>query len=177
MEFNENNETDPRIKSRSVGFGTPAVLTREQSKALEDTVTTFVADSDCVARMSGPTVYNAFLRGVTYNWTLDAMQDFDLIVPYLKQTLPFGQSILDNETGTNLRSQLQKLFNNQFENIPGGPEFQDVQLFPPGKVSVMLKVSLISELFYRGVSSTIFFIYDHSLLLLYLHVVCSSVSI
>lgn len=135
MEINENNETDPRIKSSSIGFGTPAVVAHDQSVALQDTVTTFVVDSDCVARMSGATVYNAFLRGVSYNWTSDALDDYDeMVVPYLRRTLPLGETLLTNETVTSLRSQLEKTFNNQFEKQPSEPVFQDLKLIPPGKV-------------------------------------------
>mmetsp|Transcript_24944 Transcript_24944/g.59274 ORF Transcript_24944/g.59274 Transcript_24944/m.59274 type:complete len:89 (-) Transcript_24944:2205-2471(-) len=86
--------------------------------------------------MSGATAHNAALRSLMNNWTADAIEDFDLIVPFLKQNLPFGENILTDDAVSTLRQQLQDSFNKQFKNVSSDAQFQDVILFPPGKVSL-----------------------------------------
>ncbi|KAL3908309.1 MAG: hypothetical protein SGILL_008531, partial [Bacillariaceae sp.] len=139
MEFNENFPDN--IESRSVGFGTPAVLTRELSESVKSTITTLVNDADCVSRMSGPTLYNAFVRGSNYNWTLDALRDFDQFVPFLRQNLPFGDSLLSNDTVADIRKDLTGSLLEKFNKVldtslptalESGVKLKEVQLYPPG---------------------------------------------
>lgn len=138
-EFNENNSTDPRIRSHSLGFGTPAVLTRSQSESLRDSVTTLVVDADCVARMSGATVYNAYLRAVSYDWTRDAVEDFDAVVPLLRRK-PMMGGLLTDEAVAGMRADLVRRLSSQqvAGQAPAGAELKEVVLFPPGKVSRFL---------------------------------------
>ena len=48
------------MDAEALGFGTPAVLSPELSYKYRDAITTVVTDADCVPRMSGATLVNAW---------------------------------------------------------------------------------------------------------------------
>lgn len=64
MEFNDQ----PNIDVEVVGFGSPAMLSQELSEAMQDYMTTVVADDDVVPRLSAPTVINALLDVMEYDY-------------------------------------------------------------------------------------------------------------
>ncbi|KAL3912550.1 MAG: hypothetical protein SGILL_006836 [Bacillariaceae sp.] len=139
MEFNK--QFPENIRTTSVGMGTPAVLTRELSESVKSTITTVVSDADCVSRMSGPAVYNMFVRATNYNWTMDALRDFDQIMPFLQEHLPLGDMILSNETIAKGRKDLTATLLDKFEKslnlslptaLESGTKIQEIELFPPG---------------------------------------------
>jgi hypothetical protein len=70
------SDSDGRVlEAHALGFGTPAVLSRNLSESVQQFVTTVVADADCVPRMSGATLASGLLRILQYNWTDDALDD------------------------------------------------------------------------------------------------------
>lgn len=91
--------------------------------------------------MSGRAVYNMFVRGTNYNWTHDAIHDFDQIVTFLQKYLPLGDVILSNETVANARENLLTSLQGKFENsldkslpvaLESGTKIKNIHLFPPG---------------------------------------------
>lgn len=134
IEFNEN-END-KIESHSLGFGTPAIVTRNLSESTKSTITTVINDADCVSRMSGPALCNAFLRGVSYNYTDDALEDLEQLAPFLKDNLPLGDMILSTEIVVELRSDLADSLKDKFAMAPIvdlSKELRKIELIPPGK--------------------------------------------
>jgi Lipase (class 3) len=75
MEFNEHN-SNGAIDAYSIGFGTPAVVSEELSEKAKSKVTTVVNDADCVPRMSGATLVNAWLKAsACESWVEEAKHD------------------------------------------------------------------------------------------------------
>lgn len=80
-----------KIDAYAVGYGAPAVFTPEMSAALAINITSVITDADVVARMSGASVANAWLRVLGYNFTEDALQDVDELFPILEEMVaPYG---------------------------------------------------------------------------------------
>lgn len=71
MEFNDEDFIEPDV----VGFGSPALLSRELSEEMQDYMTTVVADDDCVPRLSAPTVVNTLLD----------IMEFDYVPRYVRE--------------------------------------------------------------------------------------------
>lgn len=59
---------DPRFDVQVIGFGCPALLSKELSEQTQSYITTVVADDDCVPRLSGPSVVNALLNIMEYDY-------------------------------------------------------------------------------------------------------------
>lgn len=57
MELND----DPKFEVEVIGFGCPALLSKELSEQTKGYITTVVADDDCVPRLSAASVVNALL--------------------------------------------------------------------------------------------------------------------
>ena len=64
MEFKDQ----PNIDVEVVGFGSPAMLSQELSEGMKDYMTTVVADDDVVPRLSAPTLINALLDVMEYDY-------------------------------------------------------------------------------------------------------------
>ena len=65
MELND----DPKFDVQVIGFGCPALLSKELSEQTKSYITTIVADDDCVPRMSAASVVNALLDIMEYDYT------------------------------------------------------------------------------------------------------------
>jgi Lipase (class 3) len=59
---------EPKFIVNVVGFGCPALLSKDLSEKTRSYITTVVADSDCVPRLSAATVVNALLDIMEYNY-------------------------------------------------------------------------------------------------------------
>ena len=64
MEFNDSDNIDVEV----VGFGCPALLSKDLCEQLDDYVTTVIVDDDVVPRLSAPTVINALLDVMEYDY-------------------------------------------------------------------------------------------------------------
>ena len=121
---------DPNISSVEVtGFGCPALLSKDVSEQTKDFVTTIVADSDCVPRMSMASMVNALMEVSELDITPYARQDFEETVDELQRFLP---SMVDDSVKSKIIENLNGL-------IPDPPTVKEkkrmeVELFPPGKI-------------------------------------------
>lgn len=86
MEFNEIDY----ITVEAVGFGCPSLLSPELSESTKDFVTTVVADSDVVPRMSGASMMNALLDLIDYDWTVSARDDLNFTLERAEEATPFA---------------------------------------------------------------------------------------
>jgi len=73
-----------------IGFGCPALLSKELSESTKDYITTVINDADIVPRMSGPSITNLLLDLLEYDWTRDAIEDMQF-------TLERGKSLFANK--------------------------------------------------------------------------------
>jgi len=124
MELNELPEMDVQV----IGFGCPALLSKELSQQTESFVTTVVADNDCIPRMSSATMLNAILDIAGFDWTPYAKQDIKEAVNEVSSYFPtllkdYKQTILDTVSSQPLR------------DIPANIPTKRVEpvLYPPGK--------------------------------------------
>ena len=93
MEFHDHDW----IKVESIGFGCPSLLSLELSEATKDYITTVVADSDIVPRMSGASVANLLLDLLEFDWTDMALEDIEFTLDRASATFPFGQLLPSKE--------------------------------------------------------------------------------
>jgi len=80
FEFNDN----PNIEASAIGFGCPALLTKDLSDV--DFIQTVVSDADVVPRMSGASVRNAVLDIMAYDWADVAYRDVEFLIQMIRKT-------------------------------------------------------------------------------------------
>lgn len=80
IEFNDN----PRIDANAIGFGCPALLSKDLAD--KDYIITVVSDADVVPRMSGATVRNAILDVMAYDWSNVAYRDVEQLMKVFKDS-------------------------------------------------------------------------------------------
>lgn len=124
MELNELPEMDVQV----VGFGCPALLSKELSQKTESFVTTVVADNDCIPRTSSATMLNAILDMASFDWTPYAKQDLTDAVNEVSSYFPtllegYKQTILDKVHSLTIREVPPNIPAKRVEPV----------LFPPGK--------------------------------------------
>ncbi|KAG7374533.1 lipase class 3 [Nitzschia inconspicua] len=122
---------DPTIKVEVVGFGCPALLSKDVSQKAEEFVTTVVADSDCIPRMSMASMVNTLMDVTELDVTPYARQDFQQTVDELQRFLP---SLVDDKTKENILDNLNKLLPTPPKVGEKGKKRMEVVLFPPGKI-------------------------------------------
>lgn len=128
IEFNKQEKID----ATCIGFGCPALLTKELSKEWESKITTIVCDADCVPRMSKNTVSNLMLDVMSNDWTGVALEDVNQLIDVLKVNIPFElPQDKVNEAVDWVTEYLAKEVQPGMEKIT--KERSEVQLFPPGK--------------------------------------------
>ncbi|GAX20471.1 hypothetical protein FisN_22Hh039 [Fistulifera solaris] len=96
MEFNDV----PEFEAFAVGFGSPASLSPDLSRAMKDRITTVVNDADCVPRMSANSIVDAWKRVLQFDFTSLCLDDVNQLEPILRSKL----SILGNWTENMLSS-------------------------------------------------------------------------
>lgn len=125
LEWNEKDTIDVQV----MGFGCPALLSKDLSQKAEDIVTTVIADSDCVPRMSLATMVNALMDIVELDWTPYARQDFEETVREVQRMLP---SLVNDSLKKSILSNLDSLLPDPSSFSPN-PKRMEVVLFPPGR--------------------------------------------
>lgn len=123
IEFNDN----PKIEASAIGFGCPALLSKEVAEV--DFITTVVSDSDVVPRMSGASVRNAILDIMTYDFADVAYRDVQELIRVLRLSDDFEMKVLSYIR--NMLDESIKPFTEQMDRDFG--ERLNPILIPPGK--------------------------------------------
>jgi len=135
LEFNAATNNNGTINARALGFGTPATISKDLSLALKSTVTTVVNDADCIPRMSGANLVNAWIKASSYqDWVDEAQHDIRMLMNVMKQNLPFPD--LTEAIFRGLLAWLDSLKENRQPPSPkhDGTKFRAKQiLYPPGE--------------------------------------------
>lgn len=84
IELHEKDDFEVQV----IGFGCPALLSKELSKGAEGYITTVVDDNDCIPRMSLATMVNTVLDIGEYNWIPKARQDIEDLVDQVQEAMP-----------------------------------------------------------------------------------------
>jgi Lipase (class 3) len=122
---------DPTIDVEVVGFGCPALLSKDLSQKAEKFVTTIVADSDCIPRMSMASMVNALMEVTELDITPYAKQDFEQTADELQRFLP---SLVDESVKKKILDNLNGLLPEPPKIDEKGKKRMKVELFPPGKI-------------------------------------------
>jgi hypothetical protein len=85
IEFNDHNYIDAKV----IGFGCPALLSKELSESTKSFITTVVADSDVVPRMSAASICNTVLNMISFDWSSKAIRDIKELLLAIKSNVPF----------------------------------------------------------------------------------------
>ena len=91
------NNQDNHITAHVTGFGCPALLSKELSEEVKPYVTTIIADSDVIPRMSAATIANLVMDIMEYDWKEYGERDIQqaleellhLKPPYVERTMKF----------------------------------------------------------------------------------------
>lgn len=123
------------IDAEALGFGTPAVLSPELSYKYRDAITTVVTDADCVPRMSGATLVNAWHRIVSHDFGDDLLLEYDLFTRATQSKLPTGLAAgffrdlrewITQQIEDNLRPKIAEARKRK-------SAFREAELVPPGE--------------------------------------------
>ena len=128
MELNDNPLYDVSV----IGFGCPALLSKDLSEATSSYVTTVIADSDIVPRMSATSIGNVVLNMLEYDWTSKAKRDVDQAL----QELFFENNafLFSNETIQSIRRSMDERIMDlvKFRIKKQTERRMEPTLFPPG---------------------------------------------
>lgn len=115
-----------------IGFGCPALLSEDLSKAVSSYMTTVIGDSDLVPRMSGATIGNLLLDIQEYNYVPNARRDIEQAFDELEYVSP---GILSKGFVDGLMHTVDSLFENIVDPTikPATVERSVPVLFPPGR--------------------------------------------
>jgi hypothetical protein len=127
IEFNDI----PKIEATCIGFGCPALVTKELSEKWKDKIITIVADSDCVPRMSGATLFNLLTDVSEFDWKPFAMEDVTQLVDFLAGVVPF----ISAEWKIDKIKWVEETLEKSVKPVRGLPR-RELELFPLGNVSI-----------------------------------------
>ncbi|CAB9518250.1 Sn1-specific diacylglycerol lipase beta [Seminavis robusta] len=84
MEWND----DPNLEVEVIGFGCPALLSKELSESTKGYITTVIADNDCVPRLSAAATVNALLDIMEFDYRSSARRDVKHSIEELQRMYP-----------------------------------------------------------------------------------------
>ncbi len=84
IELQDKDDFDVQV----IGFGCPALLSKELAESTKEYITTVVADNDCIPRMSLASMLNTILDIGQYNWIPRAQQDLEDVINQVQSALP-----------------------------------------------------------------------------------------
>ena len=79
--------------ARVIGFGCPALLSKDLSIATKEYVTTVIADADFIPRMSGATLVNLLLDVTSFDYRMQAERDVEQALRELQSRFAGGAAI------------------------------------------------------------------------------------
>ena len=128
IELNDESDIDVQV----IGFGCPALLTKELSEQTKSFVTTVVADDDCVPRLSAATIVNSVLNIMEYNWLPSARRDVDHAFSELQRLYPM---IVTSSNVDRVMEFIDPLLDQYLAPTVKAPTNKRMEpiLFPPGK--------------------------------------------
>ena len=85
----ELGDDDGSIEANVVGFGCPAVLSKDLSENYKQMITTVINDSDVIPRVSGATLANCIFDVVHYDWRKRARRDVLQFLNEVQANVPF----------------------------------------------------------------------------------------
>jgi hypothetical protein len=111
-----------------IGFGCPALLSKDLSEKCKAFITTVVADDDCIPRMSKSTMSNSILDIGGYNWIPYVRRDIEHAVDEVQRFLP---RVLTDTKKKKIMSVIHGLLPGSIP--PTTSKRMEPVLFPPGK--------------------------------------------
>lgn len=127
------NEDEKDIDAYVVAFGCPSLLSKELSESAQPYITTIVSDSDMIPRLSGPTLINAVLDVMSYDWIEKGLSDLRNGLNFVREKWPFD---MPEEHTENVYRYIKKLLDDfvrpEIDEIAKTAR-EDVILMPPGR--------------------------------------------
>lgn len=122
---------DPRISAKVVGFGCPALLSKDLAEK-SDFITTVINDADVVPRLSGIAVANLLLNVLEFDWLPYAKRDIQSALAELqaRQPMLFNKDVFSKITAI-VEPLLESILKDTL--VEGKKARLEVELFPPGK--------------------------------------------
>ena len=128
----QNGIMDDHLSVQVIGFGCPALLSKELSEEAKEYVTTVIADDDCIPRTSTATMVNAILDISQYDWIPSARRD---IIQAMDQVQWYFPTLLTDPN----KQRLLQILDDWFERTATTKAFSSTTtkrmepvLFPPG---------------------------------------------
>ena len=127
IEFNDRENFDVSV----VGFGCPAILSKELSESTKDYITAVIGDADFIPRMSAETIGNLMLDMIEYDWTSKGRRDIEDALKEVRKNVGF--LFRDEDVGSVMRvvdSAMEKYVKPCARE--GSMKRMEPILFPPG---------------------------------------------
>jgi hypothetical protein len=128
-----HNLQDRRIQVQMIGYGCPAILSKNLAEQTSDYITTFINDSDIVPRLSGLSLTNLLYDIIEFDWLPYAEKDVQNVFKDLQE---FQPHLFNSDTVTTMKNIITPILESIHHDtyIPTGtiPRL-DVELYPPGK--------------------------------------------
>lgn len=124
---------DPRFEVEVIGFGCPALLSKELSEQTKGYITTVVADDDCVPRLSAATLVNALLDIMEYNYLPSARRDVRHAFQELQRLFPALVTTGLSDTVIEFLNPLIGQYLGEAIKEPTSKRMEPT-LFPPGNI-------------------------------------------
>lgn len=133
------NEEEKSIDANVIGFGCPALFSRDLSESTSAYVTTIISDSDMIPRLSGPTLVNTVLDVMSYDWIENGLTDFRNGIELLRSKMPFEIPAKHTE---NVYEFIKKILEENIKmemNEMAKAKRADVVLMPPGRCTLFYR--------------------------------------
>lgn len=129
MEFNARK--DSKIKARVIGFGCPAILSKDLAEK-SDFITTVLNDADVVPRLSGIAAANLLMNVLEFDWVPYAKRDIQSALADLQKRQPI---LFNADVVTKITAVVEPLLESFARDsiTSGTKERLEVELVPPGK--------------------------------------------
>ncbi len=165
MELHDHPSYDVSV----VGFGCPALLSKDLSSSASSYVTTVIGDADIVPRMSAATLGNVILNILEYDWTSKAKRDVEHALQELFfQNAPF---LFSKDTIQSIRQSVDtQIMNFVKTRIKSKTEKRvEPTLFPPGNCihfyrdGIAVSGAFTPATFFREIDISRTMVDDHSI--------------
>ena len=122
-----------RLKVQVIGFGCPALVSKNLSEQAKEYVTTVIADDDCIPRMSTATMLNAILDISQYDWRPSARKDVMQAIYHIMPLKKYFPSLFSYSSKRILLRSLEDWLETSACIPDSTAKRMEPVLFPPGK--------------------------------------------